>query len=252
MPPIKELRFFDRPFPRKFAIQAIHALGRKEEDPSSVAFIDFVTSLAGRRPTFRDMNLYERLFDFGGGRITGDISPSYGGLPDDVIASIASRYPDLKVVLLLRDPISRLWSAANNAARRGKGGITDEILTFQGIQSFVEDERVLPMCFPSQIFQSWSRHFSPQQFRYFFLDDVIESPESTRANILTFLGVDPRQKSGSLPAGYNSKQKGTIKMSDDIAGFLAEHFKNELLACSKTFGGPAEGWPARYGLAIGH
>jgi hypothetical protein len=240
MPPIKELRFFHRAFPREADLDRIHA--QETDDPRSVSFLKFVQSLADRK-VLGDMAVYDQLFDFAGGSITGDITPSYGALPDDVIAAIASRYPALKVVLLLRNPISRLWSAANNAVRRGRGGIDEGTLTLAGIAAFLEDDRVRPLCFPTAIYARWSRHFPTTQLRYFFLDDLIAAPEAARADVLGFIGADPSLRSGDLPPGYNSKTIfSTPPMSGEIARFLGEIFESELAACAQTFGGAAQRW----------
>ncbi len=57
-------------------------------------------------------------------RLTGDISPSYCGLPIDVLEKIktnfAKRDIDVRVVFLMRDPFDRLWSAIRMYKRKGR------------------------------------------------------------------------------------------------------------------------------------
>lgn len=45
-----------------------------------------------------------------GTRLVGDITPAYGLLDEPVLAEMASLAPDTRFVMLLRDPLDRLWS----------------------------------------------------------------------------------------------------------------------------------------------
>lgn len=55
-------------------------------------------------------------------RLTGDISPSYSGLPPEVLADLreafAVRGVRVAAVFLMRDPVERCWSAVRMARRR--------------------------------------------------------------------------------------------------------------------------------------
>ena len=50
-----------------------------------------------------DFVLYDELFCLANGKIVGDISPGYASLPDFVIRQLGERYPDLKLILMIRD-----------------------------------------------------------------------------------------------------------------------------------------------------
>lgn len=45
-----------------------------------------------------------------GTRLVGDITPAYGLLDEDILAQMANMAPDTRFVMLLRDPLDRLWS----------------------------------------------------------------------------------------------------------------------------------------------
>ena len=55
---------------------------------------------------------YLSFFRTSAGVITGDISPQYCRLDEEVVGHIKEILPDLKIILLLRDPIDRVWSNA--------------------------------------------------------------------------------------------------------------------------------------------
>jgi hypothetical protein len=62
------------------------------------------------------------LFRHKGNLLSGDITPAYSELEEDVISEFARVLPDTKAVLIVRDPVSRACShnpnfiAAENAA----------------------------------------------------------------------------------------------------------------------------------------
>ncbi|MEL6571485.1 MAG: sulfotransferase [Pseudomonadota bacterium] len=45
-----------------------------------------------------------------GTRLVGDITPAYGLMDESVLAEMAAMAPDTRFVMLLRDPLDRLWS----------------------------------------------------------------------------------------------------------------------------------------------
>lgn len=85
---------------------------------------------------FKFQTYPEQYFDYfadllkqDGIRLTGDISPSYCGLPQDTLKKIqdefAKRDIDVRVAFLMRDPVDRLWSAVKmyNRKDRIRGGV---------------------------------------------------------------------------------------------------------------------------------
>lgn len=71
----------------------------------------------------RYLDFFERLLDGGSTRVTGDITPSYSGLPAPVIAALRddlkARDLDMKIVFSMRDPVARCISAAQMNRRKG-------------------------------------------------------------------------------------------------------------------------------------
>ncbi len=39
------------------------------------------------------------------------------------------------------------------------------------------------------------------------------------------------------------------EMSDEVRAVLIDAFRDEMFRCAEVFGGPAEHWPRRYGIA---
>ncbi|MEM9436608.1 MAG: sulfotransferase [Pseudomonadota bacterium] len=62
-------------------------------------------------------------------RLVADITPSYGLLPTDTYAEMAALSPDTKFLYLMREPLSRLWSAVRMqvSLRGGEGPEFEEL-----------------------------------------------------------------------------------------------------------------------------
>ena len=55
---------------------------------------------------------YSQLFEEKGSRIAGDITPAYSTLDKNKIEILHRILPNAKIILILRNPIERAWSAA--------------------------------------------------------------------------------------------------------------------------------------------
>ncbi len=62
-----------------------------------------------------------------GARVVGEMTPAYALLPEDRLRAMAELAPDVRFLLLLRDPLDRLWSHIRMiAARRDQNGQVTE------------------------------------------------------------------------------------------------------------------------------
>lgn len=125
---------------------------------------------------------YHALFgDTAGRRAVGEVTPSY---LDDLEASrrIRSYAPDAKVVISLREPVSRLYSTAQMNVRLGTAAdLVEETLRLAKEPRF----RVAPRI--EAVLDNVPRdHVLALRF-----DDLAADPARTAARVFGFLGVDP-------------------------------------------------------------
>jgi hypothetical protein len=214
MPPYKELHYFDRKFPGDRLHSNAHTALTAPEKAAAIRAVRNVRTLSERDVEFfeqianfddstRNFGRYPRLFLPAGDLLTGDITPGYSGLKDGVVKKISRRLGDVKVIMMLRDPVSRLWSQWNMHLQRNQS--EDIGLDIRAFRRFADKNNVRKRSYPSAIASRWERFFGPR-FKYFFLDDVIERPEETRSAVLEFLGA---RQTGPLfvEPGFNRKQK---------------------------------------------
>lgn len=251
MPPIKELDYLDRPVPSLHAavtrLERIESGQRRTKDPRDRDFVVALAALAGKP---RDITHYIDLFRFKGDKLSGDITPSYARLDDAMIAEIAARMPQVKIVFLVRDPVERAWSRISLYHRNDKfparlAGDREGLLEYlRASETFGDASR------PTHVMARWARVAPQIAFRHFYYDDLIERPEWLRAEILAWLGLDPTKGEGRESAAWNPKaEKGSkLPLTDAARSALAEHYRGELIACAEQFGDYGKAWAARYGF----
>jgi hypothetical protein len=242
MPPIKEIHYFDdlsrnrRLFPPR------------QRDERDICFLESMKRLSAR--PYIDLENYGRLFMHKGSLFSGDISPGYSTLSDEIIERVVGYFRNLKVIFLARDPVERAWSQLSRRVRLGRISrfdVTDIDEVIRNLRSPDLSSR----SYPSKIIARWRRYVHPDLFRLFFFDDLERNPIELRRSILHFLGADSNKSSGRLRADYNnSAGKEKLQLTDKVRSHVAKFFKDELLACAKELGGPAKEWPARYGFSL--
>jgi hypothetical protein len=134
---IKELHYFDAIDDGKLARELEKHQGHQERILNTVAAGGSVPSDdQARRLTDRAawMDVLERgedtdaylaylRHDAGAARVIGDITPAYALLSETRYRAMASLTPDVRFLMLLRDPVDRLWSHVRMiAARRDDSG----------------------------------------------------------------------------------------------------------------------------------
>lgn len=260
MPPTKELHYLDNQLKRPRTIldnmhrrgnrdlqvynQERQARDRRPLHARDLAFLDQALKIRGQR---LDFDAYAGLFHPKGELISGDITPSYSTLAAPVIRQLAARFPTLRVMLLVRDPVERSWSLLNMKVRRGA---VDESQTgdWAAVQAKVTSAAFEARSYATRVWRRWSDNFSSGRIRYFFFDDIAAAPSEALNEIREFLGVAPATDRALAP-DYNRKAaKAKAMMTDEVRRGLAELYADELRESALVFGGPAAGWPARYGF----
>ena len=194
-----------------------------------------------------DLEFYAGLFHFKGALKSGDITPPYCNLEGETIARVAQRFPAMKVLLLVRDPVARVWSRIC-MSHTTQGFDTALLADEAGFRSHITSTHKLGGLSATQTYLRWRERAPHSEFRFFFFDDLAREPARVRAEILQFLGADPEKQSGAIAPDYNRKAKEKLEMTPLARAVLVEHFRGELKASAEAFAGPARAWPQLYGL----
>ena len=242
MPPVKELHYFDK------LSRIKQAPPPRRRDERDLCFPESIKSLSAR--PYIDLENYARLFEPKRSLLSGDISPTYSMLNDEIIQRVVSYFPNLKVIFLARDPVERAWSQLSMGVRLGMISRFDVTDVDEVIRNLL-NPGVLLLSHPGKIVARWKRYVRPDLFRICFFDDLQRNPTELRRSILRFLDADPEKPSGRLRPDYNSDaRREKLRLTDKVRSHVAQFFKDELKACAAELGGPAREWAARYGFSV--
>ena len=112
---------------------------------------------------------------------------------------IKSKFPDVKIIVVLRDPVKRLISGYFLY----KSNHMDDEVGFQDFVSNYEKGKLnVHMGMYKEHLQSFLEEFDRSQLGVFIFDDLEKSPEKFVQNIYRFLGVD----NGFVPGIINKKK----------------------------------------------
>jgi sulfotransferase family protein len=242
MPPVKELHYLDN------LNRARRFHPPRSRDGCDVCFLESMKNL--RAQSYIDLQNYGELFRHKGALLSGDISPAYSTLSDEVIERVVDYFPNMKVIFLARDPVERAWSQLSMGVRLGMINKFDPTDPEEVVYNLL-NPGVLVRSHPSKIVARWKRYVCPENFSFYFFDDLKENPAELRRSILRFLGGDPDKPSGGLkPHDNNDAGREKLRLTAKVRDRMAQFFEHELKACAMELGGRAKSWPARYGFSL--
>jgi Sulfotransferase family len=240
MPPVKELHYFDQ-------LSRVQRAARPRcRDERDLRFVEKLRNLSAEPGI--DLENYGRLFEPKASLLSGDISPNYSTLSEDVIRQVVGFFPNLKVIFLARDPVERAWSHLSMEVHYRQIEPFD-VTNIDEVNRNLLRRGMLSRSYPSAVVARWKRYAHPEQFRVYFFDDLQRNPSELLRSILRFLGADPHKPSSRLTADNNSwTGMEKLPLTNEVRSHLARFFKKELKTCAARLGGPARDWPARYGF----
>lgn len=256
LPPVKELHFFDGRLSTSTCqdlqekMQTLEATNRRREEqllrPLDRRDAHFLAHALSFNPDELDFEWYRGLFDPAGEHITGDITPDYSALPESTIKEITGFLPNLKIVFLVRDPVSRFWSALCMRRRRlARDGHDVDLQEPREIHRFLKWDHLIRMSHPTEILARWSRYVDDARLHVELFDDIQEQPNVVAARIAAFLGLRPEGL--RVPASFNRKANlEKVVMTPEIKEIIVSYFATELDRCVELFGDRARAWRSRY------
>jgi hypothetical protein len=242
MPPVKELHYFDT------LNRAKRFHPPRSRNECDVCFLESMKDLSDQ--SYIDLENYGQLFRHKGALLSGDISPAYSTLNDEIIERVVNHFPNLKVIFLARDPVERAWSQLSMGVRLGMISRFDATDAEEVIRNLL-NPGVLIRSHPSKTVARWKRYVRPEHFRVYFFDDLEKNPAELRRKILHFLGGDPDKSSGQWkPGDNNDAGRDKLRVTAKVRARMAQFFEQELKACASQLGGAAKNWPTRYGFSL--
>ena len=113
---------------------------------------------------------YASLFEPGKGKITGEATPEYAILEKDTIAHVDELMPRAKIILLMRNPIERTWSAMDMLLRL-RGQSVDEVKDRKFYRRF-DNKGSRAKTDYLRTLENWGSFYPEEQIFVGFLEDV--------------------------------------------------------------------------------
>ena len=134
------------------------------------------------------LHWYASKFEGGQEKLKGDITPGYGPLPPKRIRFIRTLIPDVRLVLLLRNPVDRAWSHAVMRLVTLRNRAFEDVSEREFLRLF--DAPVLTKRGDYlSILNAWERAFSREQLYVGFYEDVIANPRLLLTEVMEHLGL---------------------------------------------------------------
>ncbi len=190
-------------------------------------------------PTFYDQIVtdsqdYLKLFEAGSeARYRGESSSFYLYF-EESRRTLAERYPDARLVVILRDPVDRAWSSYVYLRRLG-----GETLDDFGKALAAEPTRIEQNYEPLFHYAAASRyldqltalfeHFDRSQVHIMTLEHLQSDPAGAMAQLFRFLGIDPDADVGA-DIQHNSAARSRFPMVDKVLspGFLPQSLADRI------------------------
>ncbi len=163
--------------------------------------------------------------------VQGEKNPDYMCLPEKQVYFIKKLMPELKIILLVRDPIDAAWSNLQFEFPR------------KGLKLLaVEKEDVLKVCRKWKLLWSyhsaipvWSKYF--KDFLIIHYEDISTNPIATAVNMSNFIGApkDDFQESQFIKRKVNEASQ-KVEITPFYFDYLMELFRDEYENWESLFG----------------
>lgn len=189
----------------------------------------------------RSLHYYAAKFRGGRGLVKGEITPAYSILPPERIAFIRRLLPELRLVLLLRNPVERAWSNAVMALVK-RGGRPLETLTDDDfIRQFRRANSINKGSY-SRILERWLLFYPREQLLVGYFEELRQEPENLLMRIFDFLGVDRPASLEEFPVRQRINVNPPAPLPDHLRQELRKLYQEELQNLYQILGEPVRPW----------
>ncbi len=154
-----------------------------------------------------DARWYTQQFAHIDAPVRGEISPQYHQLDEAEVEAVARIFPDLRVVLLLRQPVDQIWSQARMVLAREEGRAADQV-DRAAYEVFFDRWRKINFDYTA-IIDCWSAAFGEANLFVGFYDELAADPAALFARICEFLEIE-RRVDAALERPVNRGQDAPI------------------------------------------
>ncbi len=159
-------------------------------------------------------------------RMYGEATATYATLDEGIIRDIVRINPEMKALLMVRDPVERAWSHAKmSLVRDGKRSMED--LPRQAFYDFFTSDYQLACGQFSAHIDKWRRCLKPGHLKVGLYADIQERPAVFLVELLEFLGVSADRRYLGDDIGDRVNPTSAMKIPPHFQRFLEALFAEE-------------------------
>ncbi|MEO5645650.1 MAG: sulfotransferase domain-containing protein [Bacteroidia bacterium] len=182
-------------------------------NPKEVRFFDWYF--------YRSFDWYLKHFNCAKGKIKGEVTPGYSIIEKGRVKFIRHVMPDVKIILLLRDPRKRAWSSARYHFAKEMSRDLKQISTEEFIAHF-QKSWVRKMGDYKTIWNKWSSVFPREQLLVIFNEEIDAMPEIVIERIYNFIGVPLVKDNATLVSRPNKSEE--LEMPAEVKEYLDKEY----------------------------
>ncbi|MBL8619490.1 MAG: sulfotransferase [Deltaproteobacteria bacterium] len=244
LPPFKELDFFLDPRANlSWKLQAWHTQLSREVAKKSVdlEILRWYSRLC--LDERMDLAWYRQLFAPAGPRICGEVSPNYAAMGPAQAAQVKAACPNAKIIVMLRDPVDRIWSMVRMMHRAG------HIPRVDGPEAaaLALAPDALKMSDYSQLLATWEGAFGPDRVLILWYPRLEADPLAVVAQLCGTFGVPFRPDSVRSLAEKRYNDAPAADLPPELGKQLALRLAPATMALARRFPAEAGPWAERLG-----
>jgi len=208
----------------------------------------------------RSLRYYSKYFTSGHTKVKGEISPNYCIIPSERIRFIRKIMPDVRLILIMRNPIDRIWSNARrmfSIIASDEGKTLEEIDESEFYAFFQADYaynwrgiKRTPGDFINEsnrgnypkILDNWLKIFPREQLCVVFFDDIATSPKRVLNMIFRHIGVSTNVDWNFFPYKQTINKNPEVDIPPKFRVYLEDMFCRDIEVLYERFGSPVEKW----------
>lgn len=199
----------------------------------------------------RDWSWYDELFRWPSPKSFVDITPTYDACPDEIISLLSQKMPHVRIIFLLRNPLSRLVShfCWGNKHKEPVAKLISDWKLFQKLLNGRDVDYGVRCSFEGMLAHSssnenlkkWVNHIPENRIFVGFLDDIVNHQDEFISSLADFLVSGFVLPSGGFLPPVNSTDK-PVQVDSRVIEWLADWSEREARALNHYFGVLPQWW----------
>jgi hypothetical protein len=217
--------------------------------------------MAPKEPNFFNYNWQQKGLDWylqlfeapddteSGGRpveARGEISPNYAVMRPREIRLAHDLFPDLNLLLIVRHPVDRMWSALRRHWTFSYlDGVADVGTDEASMLNYADQHLSDAFGDYRRIYENWTSVYGPDQILLLRFDRLKSNPDEALARILEFIGVEPDLdwlRSYRENASVRNQSKANVEMPDFVRYYLSRRYLERIRAFNDLTDGLVQDW----------